>query len=220
MAITPTRGMQSGAPEVPEPSKLGKDEFVKLLMAQLGHQDPLSPMDSQAFVSQLAQFANIELQQSSNSRLEALLVAQAASNQISAAGLVGKDVVHLSDKVTLRDGEPAVLGGSLKGAATAVTAVITDATGKVVRTLKSGGHDKGDMTLTWDGLSDSGNRLPPGDYAVQLTAADIDGKNVPIEQRARSRIQGVSFENGYPELVLASSTRLKLSDVVEIDEAP
>ena len=38
-------------------SKLGKDEFLKMMMAQLSTQDPLSPSDSNAFVAQMAQFS-------------------------------------------------------------------------------------------------------------------------------------------------------------------
>ena len=36
---------------------LGKDEFLKILTAQLANQDPTAPMDSNAFVAQLAQFS-------------------------------------------------------------------------------------------------------------------------------------------------------------------
>ena len=39
---------------------LGKDAFLKMLIAQLRHQDPLNPMDGTAFVAQLAQFSSLE----------------------------------------------------------------------------------------------------------------------------------------------------------------
>lgn len=217
MNIPSTAQVQSQAAETSGSSKMGKDEFVKLLMAQLSHQDPTSPMDSEAFVAQLAQFAHVELQQSANSQLESLVMAQAASNQMGAASLVGRDVVYSANTVTLGSG-PTPIAGHLGGAAAKVTAVIKDAEGKVVRTIELGAHAEGELTAAWDGLDDHGARLPAGDYTVQLTAADTQGKSVSVDARVRGRVTGVSFEHGYPELIVAG-TKIKLADVVQIDEA-
>ena len=41
-------------------SSLGKDDFLKLLVAQLSNQDPLNPQDGAAFVAQLSQFSSLE----------------------------------------------------------------------------------------------------------------------------------------------------------------
>ncbi|GMV50180.1 hypothetical protein FBQ96_05605 [Nitrospirales bacterium NOB] len=42
------------------PKPLGQDDFLKLLMTQLQHQDPLKPVDDQAFIAQTAQFSQLE----------------------------------------------------------------------------------------------------------------------------------------------------------------
>lgn len=52
-ATTATRETQAKDP-------LGQDAFLKLLVAQLQNQDPLNPMDGMNFVSQLAQFTQLE----------------------------------------------------------------------------------------------------------------------------------------------------------------
>ena len=218
MNITQTQQVSSQATATAGSSKMGKDEFVKLLMAQLSHQDPTSPMDGSAFVAQLAQFANVELAQAGNSQLESLVLAQAASNQMSAASLVGRDVLFSADSMTLKDTGDVAITGRLDKSAAKVTAVIKDSTGKVVRTMELGAHDEGDLTATWDGLDDAGKRLPKGDYKIQLTAADKDGKAVTIDSRIHGRVTGVSFQNGYPELVV-NGTHIRLADVVQIDEA-
>jgi flagellar basal-body rod modification protein FlgD len=44
----------------PTRNQLGKDDFLKLLVAQLQHQDPGNPMDSSQFMGQLAQFSALE----------------------------------------------------------------------------------------------------------------------------------------------------------------
>jgi flagellar basal-body rod modification protein FlgD len=39
---------------------LGKDDFLKLLVGQLQHQDPLSPSDDQQWIGQMAAFSQLE----------------------------------------------------------------------------------------------------------------------------------------------------------------
>src|ERR1043166_2227913 len=130
-------------------SKLGKDEFVKLLLAQLAHQDPTSPQSNEAFVAQLAQFANVELMQNANQNLESLLVAQAAGNQTGVAQLVGKDVVFKTDHVDLKDGKSTDLDIELGGHAKDVVVTITDDKGNVVRTEHLGEHEGGSLDYQW-----------------------------------------------------------------------
>ncbi len=46
--------------ENPSTSDIRKDEFLKLLVAQLQHQDPMNPVDNQQFLAQLATFSSLE----------------------------------------------------------------------------------------------------------------------------------------------------------------
>ena len=48
---------------------MGKDEFLKLLVAQMKNQDPLNPMDGQQMAAQLAQFSSVEQLISANDTL-------------------------------------------------------------------------------------------------------------------------------------------------------
>src|ERR687885_1185143 len=70
-------------------SNLGKQDFLKLLMAQLQNQDPLKPMDDSQMIAQMAQFSALESTQNLTS------VIQQSSNMqtvIQAGALIGKYV--------------------------------------------------------------------------------------------------------------------------------
>jgi flagellar basal-body rod modification protein FlgD len=70
-------------------SNLGKQDFLKLLMAQLQNQDPLKPMEDTAMIAQMAQFSALEATQNLSE------VIQQSSNMqtvIQAGALIGKYV--------------------------------------------------------------------------------------------------------------------------------
>ncbi len=57
---TLTNGSSSSTAQASTTQTMSKDEFLQLFVAQLQNQDPLSPMDSSQFTSQLAQFSSLE----------------------------------------------------------------------------------------------------------------------------------------------------------------
>lgn len=66
---------------------LGKDAFFRLLVTQLRHQDPLSPMDDREFVAQMAQFSTLEQMQNLNNQMW----------RLSAMAMLGQEVLILPD---------------------------------------------------------------------------------------------------------------------------
>ncbi|MEO7688271.1 MAG: flagellar hook capping FlgD N-terminal domain-containing protein [Sphingomonas sp.] len=68
---------------------LSFDSLLKIILTQLTYQDPLKPMDNFQFVSQLAQFSQIQIGQTTNDKLESLVRAQ---SNIQATGLLGRTV--------------------------------------------------------------------------------------------------------------------------------
>jgi len=83
-ATTPQNGDASQA--ATSAFGLGFDALLKIILTQLTYQDPLKPMDNFQFVSQLAQFSQIQQGQTSNDRLEALVSAQATGQATSLLG--------------------------------------------------------------------------------------------------------------------------------------
>lgn len=68
---------------------LGKEDFLKLLVAQMQHQDPLEPMSNEEFVLQLSQLSTMEQLQNLTGSMDAMSDLSMLGN---AAGLIGKDV--------------------------------------------------------------------------------------------------------------------------------
>src|SRR3982750_4736963 len=81
---TSTTGAKLGAA-----AGMGKDDFMKLLIAQLQNQDPMKPMDDKEFITQLAQFSSLEATNKMTDTLEELSGAQLLAQ---AAGLIGKQI--------------------------------------------------------------------------------------------------------------------------------
>ena len=78
---------------------LGKDAFLKLLVAELSNQDPLNPMEDREFISQMATFSSLEQMQNMNSTLTSM----SEANKFNAVQYIGKAVAF-----TAGDGEEAV----------------------------------------------------------------------------------------------------------------
>lgn len=63
--------------------------LLKIILTQLTYQDPLKPLDNFQFVSQLAQFSQLQQSQTLNDSITSLLSAQSATQ---ATGLLGRTV--------------------------------------------------------------------------------------------------------------------------------
>lgn len=206
-------GMQ-GQTEKPS----AQQDFLQLLLVQMGNQDPSSPMDAKDMVAQLATLAQVEGQQQTVAQLDALLLAQTTQNQLAAADLVGKNVMFEGNKLTVdKDTRmPMELNASVGEGADKVTVVIKDEDGNVVRTLEqSGPFEPGVNAFTWDGRNDKGEAVKEGRYTMTVSAADKDGKNVDATELQRALVDAVSYASGYP-MLRADGTELPLSDVYEV----
>ncbi|MBQ4470603.1 MAG: flagellar hook assembly protein FlgD [Synergistaceae bacterium] len=89
-SMSSTTSSSSSASAVTEATNdtLGKDAFLKLLIAELSNQDPLNPMEDREFISQMATFSSLEQMQNMNKTLDTM----AEANKFSAVSYVGKAV--------------------------------------------------------------------------------------------------------------------------------
>lgn len=71
---------------------LGKDAFLKLLIAQMQNQDPLSPMDDKEYIAQMAQFSTLEQLTNISKQLENFFESQQQNSLIAYNQFVGKEI--------------------------------------------------------------------------------------------------------------------------------
>jgi flagellar basal-body rod modification protein FlgD len=126
---SPTAGTQ--AAQSGKNSELGKDQFLKLFVAQLQHQDPMNPMQDQDFMGQMASFSTLEQVTNMASANEAM----AANLHLSqSVGLIGRTVTWTDadetthtgvvEKVSQKDGMPVLTVSGTEGVdPTAITQI-------------------------------------------------------------------------------------------------
>jgi flagellar basal-body rod modification protein FlgD len=85
----------------PAGTTLGKDDFLKLLVGQLQHQDPLAPSDDQQWIGQMAQFSQLE--QVSNNAATSQKIADTLNREGTLA-LIGHNVTYVDETGAAQSG--------------------------------------------------------------------------------------------------------------------
>lgn len=194
---------------------LGKDQFLKLLVAQLKHQDPSSPMDGKDMAAQLAQFSSVEQLTQINQQLSAQAGANgalaSAMNAATALGAIGKSVTAIGDRVDVSPGDDPRLRASV-GATGRGTLTLRNAAGTVVGQRDLGTVRAGDQSFSLGGLELG---LPAGAYQWTLSVAAADGTPVPVTQYMGGVATGLEYTAGGPQLVVGR-LRIPIQQVVAV----
>ena len=196
-------------------SKLGQAEFLKLMTAQLQHQDPTKPLSNSEFLGQIAQFSTVSGIQELQGSFGQLATAMQSNQILQASGLVGRTVLAPSGQGVLPQ------GGALNGAvdlaaSTSGLAVgIFNSKGELVRALELGPQPEGQARFSWDGLTDSGQQAAPGTYFIKAEAI-VDGKNQAVDTYVNAKVESVSVGNNGLSLNLGGAGSVELSKVKQI----
>jgi flagellar basal-body rod modification protein FlgD len=190
----------ASASQVAAKDQLGQDEFLTLMLAQLRHQDPTSPLDPAQFLGQLAQFSTVTGIQTMQGSIASLSEALRSSQVLNGTNLVGRDVVV--------DGDAGYIGesGSMIGmveipqGTRSANLVITDSAGQQVRRIALS-PSPGEVVFEWDGTLESGERATAGNYTIAVVA-DVAGTNRQLSTRLIAHVGSVSIDSGSSTLTL------------------
>jgi flagellar basal-body rod modification protein FlgD len=151
--------------------------FLSLLMTQLQHQDPTTPLDSNQFTSELVQFTSVEQQIGTNSNLTQLIQLTQASQIEQSAAIIGKPVTVNSTQLSLQNGH-AEINFATKTAEPVAIAVFNSAGAQVqtaaVTTAVGTNH------WTWNGQNANGATMPDGPYKVTVSTVGASGTTSQI----------------------------------------
>jgi flagellar basal-body rod modification protein FlgD len=199
-------------------SQLSEDytKFLTLLTAQISNQDPLAPMDSTQFVSQLAQLSQVEQAVQSNSNLEGLSAQIANLAMAAGPNMLGRSVTVPSNGIEMVGGVSNTFY-ELPVAANSVSAEIRDPTGFLVRTLNGLSGEAGvDIPLGWDGTDDIGRPVLEGNYTVTIKATDELGGALPAFTYRGADVQEVTFTDGQVSYLLSGDETVLAGSIVAI----
>ena len=196
--------------------KMDKDSFMKLMLAQMKHQDPTNPMQSHELAAQLAQFSSVEQLQNVNKTLEEMRAGQKPTESFQALNFIGKAVSGDSSKLTRVKGDKAHdISFSLPDDALDTKVRVRNAAGETVRTVDLKSLKKGENSFSWNGLDERGVPAPAGDYQLFIEATTGAGSKLAVKTEFDGVITGLSYGAEGPVLMVGSQT-VKLKDVKKI----
>lgn len=196
---------------------LDKDAFLKLLVAQLKHQDPNSPLQPHELAAQLAQFTSVEqltqLNEAVATQTQASQMAALVGQSNLSASLIGREVEAVGDLVRVPTTGSANVTVDVTGAGGAATLTLKDDSGNTIATRSIGTLQAGNgqkLTLPAD--------LPPGKWHYAIEVKSAGDATTTVTTYTTGVVTGVEFKNG--QIVLsAGGLDIALDYIVRIQPA-
>lgn len=217
MEITPTlANLPNGAP--PATAQVGDGQlssdfevFLQMLTAQMKYQDPLNPVDSTDYATQLATFSGVEQAVLTNDLLKSLSAQMTVGGLSDLASWVGREA--RSSAPAYFDGQPIEIFPQAVGAADATEIIVRDANGTEVQRIP---YAPGTGSIMWAGAQPGGAPMGAGLYSFQV----IGKANGQVTSQAGvdvySRVTEVRIEKGQTMLILQGGAAIPSSEVTAL----
>lgn len=195
-----------------------KTDFLNLLIAQLSNQDPMSPMDNEGMIQQLATFSQLEQLERVNSNLESQMGYSQSLNNTMMMSVAGRRVTVVGNQVELENGVASKSMVRVPNAGKVYFDVL-DESGARVATLNPINVEAGFNNYTWDGKDKDGNALPDGRYYLEPHAVNTEGGVMASAMFGSGIVQNVQFEDNYVYFEV-NGELYQPADVVEVGLDP
>tara|TARA_B100001094_G_scaffold87509_1_gene83716 strand:- start:47 stop:742 length:696 start_codon:yes stop_codon:yes gene_type:complete len=179
---------------------LDRDAFLKLFTTQLKNQNPLDPMENEAFVSQLAQFSSLEAMTGVRTSMDAMAADSKSEKFLLGSSLLGKKIERVGSLATMGAGEQITSKANLPSPADSGAFRIYDAaTDELVYTKSFNQLPAGSVDLIWNGQNEDGDEMPAGQYKFEFLV-DRGGVQTTVPLINKQMISAVSWDQTLEEL--------------------
>ncbi len=208
MAITSSLDTSLTSPTIPGVAEnpagvLGKDDFLKLLLVELQHQDPTEPMDSAKILTQTSQLATLESAENTNGALEALAAQLGATQDFSVIASIGKIADLGSNAIALEEGAVSRFELYFPSDVREGNINVLDGSGNIIQTIDVGTNTTGTYEFEWNGSQADGTQAEEGIYYIEANYTDADD-NARTSRVGAYPIESVRFDEGETMVKLGS----------------
>ena len=186
----------TGSKPAASSTTLGGTDFLTLMLAQLKNQDPTSPVDSNTFLSQLAQLSQVQGIATLNTSFSTLSSSISSNQALQASSLLGHQALVNSSTATLAAG--AKLTGAVNIPQTTSQAVlnISDSSGALVSQINLGAQSAGLTSFSWDGTTSTGSHAPAGTYTLTAQYSGATKGGTAATTLVNGTVESVSMGAG------------------------
>ncbi len=192
-----------------------KDDFLRMLVAQLKQQDPMSPQDPTQFTQQMTQFSMLEQMLNMNSSMTSMVSGQSSSYKVAATQYIGKTVRVDDSRLAVSNGAGDAMRFRNEQDAAMVAITVVDSNGNVVQTHQFANVKAGEHVVPFDAVDSNGQALADGTYIYDVRAIDEDQNPIQTSTIRDVVVDGVNFEGNEPVLLIGGK-RYAMDEVYEI----
>ncbi len=198
-------------------NELGKNEFMKLMIAQLENQNPLDPQDNGAFISQLAEFSSLQEMQGISASVNNFTNQFRSSQALQASAMVGRSVLVPASTSPLSTGGTISGMVDLKSSTGSLNISIFNGSGELVNQFNLGQQAAGTVPFVWDGTNSKGEQMPFDTYRIKAQATQ-NGTSTQLSTLLSANVNSVSIgQKGGISLNLSGMGTVPLEQVREIN---
>jgi flagellar basal-body rod modification protein FlgD len=184
------------------PGTLGGTDFLTLMLAQLQNQDPTSPVDSNTFLTQLAQLSEVQGINSLNTNFGALSSSLTSNQALQASSLLGHQALVNSSTATIAAGAAVTGAVNVPQNTGQVTLSISNSAGALVSQINLGAQSAGLANFSWNGTMGNGSPAPAGTYTLTAQYAGATSGSTAATTLVNGTVDSVSMGAGSSGMTL------------------
>ena len=200
---------------------IGKDDFLRIMITQMKHQDPTKPFDADKLAQELAQITSVEQLQNVNNNLQKMAGQNKPIERMTMTSLIGKTLTVDRNRFPHVEGQNTNLSYVLPEDAARVRLQLVAPNGEVAYSKEFGKQKAGMNTFVWDGKKDNTTPAKAGTYVMKVEAENAGGQPLTVSAQLQARVIGVSFEGDEAVFLIGDAKnqqKITMENVIRIED--